>query len=105
MGTKVTDKDIFNQVKGDKTNYLKSGGDKNVFETFSDQRAVFESFNGLKALPIWIASFVSGIRPSPILNADAAASALLAPFVYFKTSAIHINRLINYFQSLSLSYN
>ena len=75
------------------------------FETFSDQRAVFESFNGLKALPIWIASFVSGIRPSPILNADAAASALLAPFVYIKTSAIHINRLINYFQSLSLSYN
>ena len=35
MGTKVTDKDIFNQVKGDRTNYLKSGGDKNVFETLS----------------------------------------------------------------------
>lgn len=35
MGTKVTDKDIFNQVKGDKTRYLNAGGDKNIFETLS----------------------------------------------------------------------
>ena len=34
MGT-VNDKQIFNQVNGDKTNYLKAGGEESVFETLS----------------------------------------------------------------------